>query len=445
MLGQVKYTICTVAAVLITTLCPLQSEAQSSNLSLHIVQMTHAEKVALDTFFSNFAEVDMDPFKQGTLRDPALISAGYFHVYHNAQAKMRMTNDGNLWISRDEVQKTCMRFFGTSIRVHQAVHDVQYRNGEYGAPAADGDAAPFAQINRLEDVGGGTFAADVTVYLDNSEEPIGNPHADPAIWARQHRPVNVLAHMRAHIKRVTDANKSHFILLDWIKVGAAPSANTTVVNNPESMKQHPALRQCLHQMRDAEGRQYTVFLGSNDAQVRTVHPGDKYEVSAPFDIGDGAKLSYGHYYLALIAPGQTKPVIQDVRLNSIKEPRNLLLTPVTGPDSYVVSGGHGIADLLVLTTEDSGRTVSADAYFVSQGKLRKVIFRTGQTDKTITSGEWSHSCRLTRIAPGKYWVYFCMMSDQYEHEIYHFDENTGIIRKLKEIDSNTDKLPRGAR
>ena len=92
MLGQVKYTICTVAAVLITTLCPLQSEAQSSNLSLHIVQMTHAEKVALDTFFSNFAEVDMDPFKQGTLRDPALISAGYFHVYHNAQADKKERN-----------------------------------------------------------------------------------------------------------------------------------------------------------------------------------------------------------------------------------------------------------------------------------------------------------------------------------------------------------------
>lgn len=186
------------------------------------VKLTPAEKKQLNTFFSNFSEVFVEPFAKDRISDIKLIEFGIYHNYKNNEK--RFTKGGKEYqvkIKASYIDETVMKFFGKKITKHQSIADsgIEYKEGWYYTTDASGEEYDFSQIVSLVDNGDNIFTAIVNVYSAGSGW-VGDTHANENVWkkASPDDVPQITDKMKATLQKVTEKGKSRYILIDYTRV-----------------------------------------------------------------------------------------------------------------------------------------------------------------------------------------------------------------------------------
>ncbi len=182
------------------------------------VALTPAEKKALNTFFSNFSEVAVKPFRGGELSDKDYIDFGVFHNFINNNARfVRKDGEGRVKIRASYVDESVNRYFGKKIKKHQPADSIDFRDGWYSISWAAGEAVSFSQVTGWHDNGNGTFTATLDVYVAGSGWT-GNPHGTMKDWEKDGDVPDRASRMKAVVKKVTENGKSRYVLIEYLKV-----------------------------------------------------------------------------------------------------------------------------------------------------------------------------------------------------------------------------------
>ena len=140
-------------------------------------KLSPAEKRALDTFFSNFSEANVESFSRNGISDDALLQFALAHNYINRLKSLTRTPDGqSVLVPAKAVDETTLKYFGRKIARHA--------QPSYQVPMAEGEAYAFSQIVRLLKQDNGLFKAEGTIYVTSSGGT-PDPHGTPAQWKKQ--------------------------------------------------------------------------------------------------------------------------------------------------------------------------------------------------------------------------------------------------------------------
>ncbi|HPJ42296.1 MAG TPA: hypothetical protein PLY21_08230 [Spirochaetota bacterium] len=186
------------------------------------VKLTPSEKKQLNTFFSNFSEVFVEPFVKDKISDIKLIEFSIYHNYKNNEKRfVKGGKEYQVKIKASYIEESVMKYFGKKIAKHQSVEDrgIEYRDGWYYTTDATGEEYDFSQVVSLTDNGGNMFTAVVNVYSAGSGW-VGDVHASEKEW-RKADPDDVpqaTGKMKATLQKVTEKGKSRYILIDYIKM-----------------------------------------------------------------------------------------------------------------------------------------------------------------------------------------------------------------------------------
>lgn len=176
---------------------PLLALAQSE------MKLDAAQKKKLNTFFSNFSEVDLKSFKQNSLSDVALLEFGLAHNFINREKSLKKSKDGNsVIITSEQVDAATIKYFGKTVTQHQGK--------TYTRPMASGEAYTFSQINSLGELGGNTFLAKGVIFTTGSGGT-PNPHGTPQEWKKKGEEVEQAGSFTAKIK----ADGERYILIEY--------------------------------------------------------------------------------------------------------------------------------------------------------------------------------------------------------------------------------------
>jgi glucose dehydrogenase len=169
---------------------PLLALAQSE------LKLKTAQKMKLNTFFSNFSEVDLKSFKQNSLSDAALLEFGLAHNLINREKSLKKSKDGNsVIITSEQVDDATDKYFGKTVAQHQ--------NKTYTRPMASGEAYTFSQINSLAELAYDTFLAKGVIFTTGSGGT-PNPHGTPQEWQKKGEEVEQVGNFTAKIQAVDD-------------------------------------------------------------------------------------------------------------------------------------------------------------------------------------------------------------------------------------------------
>jgi hypothetical protein len=192
-----------------------QRQTSAALESPRILRLTNAEQRRLNTYFSNFSEVFVEPFERGKITDKALIEFG---VRHN------LTNNNRLWtkkgLAAHYVDESARKFFGRGISQHHAPSEIYpFKEGYYGLPTATGEGIAFSQVTGWRSLGKNEYRANITIYIaSNGWE--GDRQAAMAAWRRNDSAdmPRVFQRMIATVRKETSGKKSRYILLDYREV-----------------------------------------------------------------------------------------------------------------------------------------------------------------------------------------------------------------------------------
>lgn len=202
------------------TVILISAAAVFSQTSGKEVKLSPAEKKLMNTFFSNFSEVLMEPFTRESITDMELIQFAVSHNYRNNEKLF--TKGGEEYqvkIRARYIDDTVNKFFGRKIIQPQSIEGIDYKDGWYYTTDASGEEYLFSQIVSLHDNGNGIFTAKVNVFQAGSGWT-GNVHGDEKEW-RKSSPDDVpevLEVMEATLRKVKEKGKSRYILTDYVKV-----------------------------------------------------------------------------------------------------------------------------------------------------------------------------------------------------------------------------------
>lgn len=139
----------------------VEAQIEPTKLSL-----SYDEHRALNVFFSNFAEVFLLPFEAGEIHDSELLRFGFFHNYVNNTSRLNYKGY-EAYVHEEHVLESIEKYFGT----HRPLENLdrgqipmEYRDGYYFYPAADGETPPFAQLVEIYDHHDGTYQAVFDIY-----------------------------------------------------------------------------------------------------------------------------------------------------------------------------------------------------------------------------------------------------------------------------------------
>jgi hypothetical protein len=185
------------------------------------VRVSPQEWRRLNVFFSNFVEASVQPFRRGEVPPATLVQFGVLHILINAPQRVQREpgrpDYGRL--SASDVTAEVTKYFGVPFSRHQSLGGayswIQYANGYYVFPRADGETYPFAQLNRLIDLGGGEFTATFSVYqmADYDVDRYGTPVEQ---LRRSGYEVERLSEMRGRIRRVRESGRDRYVLLEYL-------------------------------------------------------------------------------------------------------------------------------------------------------------------------------------------------------------------------------------
>lgn len=184
--------------IIICLFLPSLATAQSE------IKLNAVEKKQLDTFFSNFSEVNLKNFKQNSLSPEALLDFALSHIYKNAFKSLKHSKDGaSAIIPAALIDQATEKYFGQKIPKHE--------KAEYLVPLADGEAYTFSQITRLLGVGKDLFQAEGVIYMTGSGGT-PDPHGTPAAWKKAGEEVEQIGKFSALIKKETTGKKGYILL-----------------------------------------------------------------------------------------------------------------------------------------------------------------------------------------------------------------------------------------
>jgi hypothetical protein len=186
------------------------------------VKLTPTDRKQLNTFFSNFSEVFVEPFEKDKIIDKELIQFSISHNYkNNEKLFVKGGKEYQVKIKASKIDDSVYKFFGKKITKHQSIDDrgIEYRDGWYCTTDASGEEYYFSQIVTLKDNGNSMFTATVNVYSAGSGWT-GNVHGTEKEWKKA-SPDDVpqlTEIMKANLRKVTGKGKNRYILIDYIKV-----------------------------------------------------------------------------------------------------------------------------------------------------------------------------------------------------------------------------------
>ena len=170
------------------------------------VSLDAGERKRLDTFFSNFAEVNLPDFVKNGLGDQAMLDFALWHCVMNAPKSFKTTKDGNaIVIPSEAVDKVTQRYFGQVVPRHA--------KASYTADLATGDAFVFAQVKTLSRLDDGTYLATGTIYATGSGGT-PDPHGTPAAWAKAGENVRAQGTFSGRVQKVA-GEKERYILIEY--------------------------------------------------------------------------------------------------------------------------------------------------------------------------------------------------------------------------------------
>ncbi|MDR3542281.1 MAG: hypothetical protein P4L69_15160 [Desulfosporosinus sp.] len=173
----------------------------------------------LNTFFSNFAEVSLDPFAKGSISNLALIRFGIYHNWINNH-NLFQTKGDKAYISQDGVNSSVNKYFGVDIQKNEAPgfngsDGWSYDNGYYAIYPASGETLKFIQVSRLVDLSGGYFSADLNLYEASSG--FTDVNSPPESWKSKDQSdiPTLMQKFKATIQLVGDNDSKRYILVDY--------------------------------------------------------------------------------------------------------------------------------------------------------------------------------------------------------------------------------------
>jgi len=184
------------------------------------VKLSQSDKKLMNTFFSNFSEVSMEPFTRESLTDTNMIRFGVFHNYRNNEIFFVKTGKDNLLkIKANYIDESVKKFFGKSITKHQSIGDIEYKNGWYYITESSGEAFIFSQVVKLSDNGNKMFTAIVNIYSAGSGWT-GNVHGTDAEWEKGSEDdiPEIIEVMKATLQKVVEKGKSRYILIEYTRM-----------------------------------------------------------------------------------------------------------------------------------------------------------------------------------------------------------------------------------
>ena len=140
------------------------SEKKSVYEEFTKLEMTNDEREKLNTFFSNFSEVYMDPFDEQTLSDIKMIDFAVSHNYNNNYKRFESSGDNKAKIKKEFIDESAEKYFGRKITSHQSTEYITYKNGYYYKDEADGGENRFSVIEELFEAGDNYYFAIVDIY-----------------------------------------------------------------------------------------------------------------------------------------------------------------------------------------------------------------------------------------------------------------------------------------
>ena len=128
--------------------------------------ISEEESKKLNTFFSNFSEVFMDPFDKETLSDSKMIDFAVSHNYKNNYKRFESSGENTVKIKKEFIDESAEKYFGRKITTHQSTEYIPYKNGYYFVGEADGEAYRFSVIEELFEVGDNYYFAIINIYYE---------------------------------------------------------------------------------------------------------------------------------------------------------------------------------------------------------------------------------------------------------------------------------------
>ena len=175
----------------------------------------------LNVFFSNFAEAEVEPFRQGEIPHATLVRFGVMHHVVNAPERIDHTllQFGLGRVRASDAAAAVATYFDVHLQPRAGpVGDpfkVTYADGYYVFSEADYPSHPFAQVAHLVDAGDGEFVATVGIFDDLD--------GDEAVHARSFEEMERAGDsafegrtMRARIRRVRERGRERYVLAEWL-------------------------------------------------------------------------------------------------------------------------------------------------------------------------------------------------------------------------------------
>lgn len=171
------------------------------------LDLTKDEREKLNTFFSNFSEVQMEPFNEQTISDAEIIHFAVYHNHINNYKRFESIGDNLIKIKKDYIDESAEKYLGTKVSTHQSTGEIEYADGYYTIEDANGEAFYFSQIEDLFEVEDGFYFAIVDVYVASSGWA-GDYQSSPDTWTGDEAP-EYLQKMTAYITKTK--NNSYII------------------------------------------------------------------------------------------------------------------------------------------------------------------------------------------------------------------------------------------
>jgi hypothetical protein len=183
------------------------------------VTLLKAEKIKLDTFFSNFAEIPIDKFGENALKDEMLLNFGIHHNWINNR-KLFKIDGGSATISEKYVSDSIVKYFGKDVNAPHSIRSkFGYKAGSYRIPCADGETFRFAQLDRMYSMGNDIYLCHVNTCHASSGFA-GDVHKSIAELNKDKDDANHVSadeKIVAKIKKVTQSGTTRYVLLSYEK------------------------------------------------------------------------------------------------------------------------------------------------------------------------------------------------------------------------------------
>jgi len=179
------------------------------------IQLDDKTKTELNTFFSNFSEVFLEPFEEGKISNQELIRFGVLHNYINNDGLIKHYYENYGSIEAEYIEKSVEKYFGHTIEHHESITISEFKDGYYIIPYADGEATVFSQVERLFEVGNDLYAAYVKDYYASNWWS-GDPHATIKEWKEyDSEDIPQLSRkIKAKIRKLMLDGNSRYVLLE---------------------------------------------------------------------------------------------------------------------------------------------------------------------------------------------------------------------------------------